>query len=266
MVDKPEPVEPLSKGGSREQKQPPPGRRPRPAAPAKPQKSEEPPPKPRTLEEDAVSVGGLLSRGVTPEMQAVLDELAARVEPLRRELELAKEREKHLAELADRHPFLPVGSRRVFERQLGRVISHLRHLSPAPALLVVNVAGVGDVRLRHGAGAREAALKHVCSILSAELHPTDALGSLGGDDLGIVLLIADEASARAKAARLVDAIRARPLAWQGALLALDAAAGLALLAPGDTAQAALGSADRDLVRGRAARAASAAEQVPALTR
>jgi GGDEF domain-containing protein len=251
-MDKPDVVAPIDKGGNRQQKQQPPARRPRPGPPAKPEKPAPPPPEPRRLGDDAVSVGGLLTVGVTPEVQKALDELAGRLEPLRRELELAKEREKSLQELADRHPFLPVGNRRAFERGLGHVIAHLRHLSPSPALLVLRVAGIEQVRLRHGLGAREAALAHACALIKAELHPTDVLGSLGGDDFGIILLIADADSARARGARIAESIRRTPVQWQGLELPLDAAVGVALLAPGSGVQAALAAADGDLTRARGA--------------
>ena len=201
-------------------------------------------------DDDSVSVGGLLAHEVTPAVQTALDELAARIEPLRRELEQSRAREARYRALVDTHSFLPIVNRGAFLRQLARVIKNLNQLSTAPTLLCLHVANAERIRVEHGRVALDAALVHVAELLTSTLHPTDVIGSLGGNDFGVILLIADMDAARDRGAALIGAIEERPLAWQGLTIPLTAAFGVRALEPRITADAALAAADQDLLRSR----------------
>ncbi|MSO93645.1 MAG: GGDEF domain-containing protein [Rhodospirillales bacterium] len=247
MVDisKPDTFIPVSKTGSEGQRQAP-GRQRKGGTPAKPDTPPALPSLPPRPAE-AFLVGGLLASEMTPEIQAAFDQLAQQIEPLRRETEAAKAREKQLREAAERHHFLPAGNRRAFERELGHVVSHLHHLSAPASVVCLHVASADRIRRHHGRAAREAALAHALQVLRQQLHPTDVVAAIGGNDFGIILLVANAEGARAKAERLVQALAARPWAWKGLDVPLEAAAGICPLEAGAAPAAVIAAADRDLV-------------------
>ena len=253
MVDisNPESFIPVSKTGSESQRQPA-ARQRRDGTPGKPESPPAPPP--HTAE--AVLIGGLLSAEVTPEIQAAFDALAQQIEPLRRGAEAAKAREKQLRESTEQHAFLPIGNRRAFEREVGHVVTHLHHLSAPASVVCLHVASADAIRRSYGRAAREAVLGHALAVLRAQLHPTDVVGALGGNDFGIILLVANAETARAKAEHLVQAMRDRPWTWNGQTVSLEALAGVCPLEAGAAPAAVIAAADRDLVRNRAATSAA----------
>jgi len=134
----------------------------------------------------AVDLDGALAGGVTPEIQRILDAFAARIEPLRAELDVARHREAHYKEIAIAHPFLPVPNRREFLRELKHVLEHIGSLSPSVALLVAHAGNVADIRRRLGRKAADAALIQFADAIVQAIHPTEAVGSLCGEDFSYV--------------------------------------------------------------------------------
>ncbi len=194
---------------------------------------------------EAFEVEGLAAE-ITPAAQAALDALVAEIEPLRYQLKLAGEREARLKEDIARHAFLGVPSRREFMRELGHVLAHVEQLTTAPSVVVMHVAGADAIRRRHGRGPYEGALKHVADAIRASVHPTDAFGSLGGHDFGLVLLVADPVLARERARQIAEALNGKPYA-PAAGLPLDVIFGVAALTARLSPDAALAYADRDMV-------------------
>ena len=125
---------------------------------------------------------------MSPESQQILSAFVAEMEPLRAELDAAKRREARLRGDGGSPSFLPVPDRREFLREVKHVIDHIEDLDPMPALLVVHVANVGDIRRRYGRQAADLAL----TLLHRLPTPCtrDAVGSLGGDDFGVILFLA----------------------------------------------------------------------------
>ncbi len=196
---------------------------------------------------EAFAVDGVLAAGVTPEIQKVIDGLARQIEPLRAEVERARGREAHFKELAEKHSFLPVPGRREFVRELAHVLTNMQHLTPPPNLVVLHVANADELRRRDGRHALDGLLGYVCGVLDGMLHPTDVVGSLGGNDFGVILLVGNGDRARTKACEMEDAVRKTPFAGSGGAFVVDAVAGVATLASATTAETALAAADRDLV-------------------
>lgn len=192
---------------------------------------------------DAVSA---LGEEVTPAVQKALDALMAEIGRLQQELESARGRTAHLEEQADAHSVLPILNRRAFVRELGRMLANSGQLGTASSLLCLHVANADGIRAKHGRSALDQGLAHACKVLAGELHMTDVVGCLGGNDLGVVLLVADRDAARAKGADLQRVFKVLPFQWLEEDLFLDVRPGFCLLEPDLDPEAALEAADRDM--------------------
>ena len=196
---------------------------------------------------EAFAVDGLLAGDLSPEIQQAFDGLARQIAPLRAEVERARGREAHFKEQAETHSFLPVPGRREFIRKLTHITQNLKNLTPPPSLVLLHLVNADDVRRRFGRKALDDLLTHVCATIETALHPTDIIGSLGGNDFGFILLNADRRLARTKAGKVVEAIRNQPFLWQGETVTLEAAAGISALEGVSEPEQAVDEADRDLI-------------------
>jgi len=200
--------------------------------------------------EDAVDVGGVLAAEASPEVYEALEALTSQLEPLRAELDRAHEREKQLTEMTQNHPFLPVHNRREFLRELTHVLNHMEHLSTPPALILVHASNADAVRLRAGRNTLDAFLERFASTLDGMLHPTDVIGSLGGNDFGIVVLTGSREAAESVIEAMTVALDGNSLSSPHGTFPLVAKFGYAILEEGMTAERAVADADADLRRRR----------------
>jgi len=198
---------------------------------------------------EAFDVSGVLAGELSPQMQQAFEGLARQIEPLRGEVERARGREAHFKELAETHSFLPMPGRREFVRELTHVLNNLEHLSPPPSLVLIHIANADDVRRRFGRKALDAMLVHACAVIDSQLHPTDVAGSIGGNDFGIILLVANQQLARTKVENMVKAFAAQAFPWQGQTVFLQIIAGITSLDNIETPEAALNQADKNLLDG-----------------
>lgn len=196
---------------------------------------------------DAFEIDGLMAE-ITPSAQRVLDNLAAEIEPLRRQLVMAKEREQKLREDLARHAFLPIPGRREFLRELNHVLNHLNDLSMMPCVALVHIANADEVRRARGRDALDRLLVHASNIMSNALQPTDVLGNLGGSDFALILLGADLNMARPRMAEILGKLRAVPLHVSGGSITIDANVGITVLSPGSSAEASINAADQDMIK------------------
>jgi diguanylate cyclase (GGDEF)-like protein len=196
---------------------------------------------------DAFEIDGLMVE-ITPSAQRVLDNLAAEIEPLRRQLVMAKEREQNLREDLARHAFLPIPGRREFLRELNHVLNHLNDLSMMPCVALVHIANADEVRRARGRDALDRLLVHASNIMSNALQPTDVLGNLGGSDFALILLGADLNMARPRMAEILGKLRAVPLHDSGGSITIDANVGITVLSPGSSAEASINAADQDIIK------------------
>ena len=199
---------------------------------------------------EAFAAGGLLADDLPPQIHKAIEDLTLQIEPLRAEVELARGREAHFRELSEKHSFLPVPGRREFFREMTHILSHMQGPTP-PGLIVLHLGNADEIRRKHGREAPDAMLTHVCDVIGKTLQPTDVVGSLGGNDLGIAVLVSDQEQIRRKAQNLIDAIAAQPFLWQGHGVSLEVVAGVAILENLETPETALSAADADLIAGLA---------------
>ena len=194
----------------------------------------------------AVDLGGVLSGPLSEESEKIVNAFVAQIEPLRAELEIRKKREEHFRDQAAQHAFLPLPNRREFQRELNHVIDHMYSLQPSPAILMVHVVTAATFRRDHGRRAADALLGHVAEQLSVAVHPTDAVGSVGGDDFGVILLIGGAETASRRAGEIGHYLNGHTFAWLGIDYALDVAVGWADLRASLNAEQAIEAADRSL--------------------
>ncbi len=196
---------------------------------------------------DKVTVMGIPAGMLTPEVHQAIDTLMEKTEYLSQALEWTRDERANLQKLADSHGFLPVLNRRAFVRELGKVLAQAEHLAAPASLLRLHVTNGATIRRERGRRALDQALAQVCGALAEKLHPTDIVGSLGGDDFGVVLLAADLEGAVAKGVAVAEAVRGRPFHWQGEDIVLDVASAARVLEPGADAEEILAAADQDLI-------------------
>jgi len=195
----------------------------------------------------AVDLDGVLDGSLTPEVQKLLNSFAAQIEPLRAEVERVKGHAAHDRELAAQHPFLPVPNRREFLRELTHVIEHRDSLSPPAALLLIHVTDIDDLRRRWGRRAADLALTHAAETINGAIHPTDAAGSLCGEDFGVILLNGDTTTAERRVAEISDRLARAPFTWMDRKMVLKIAVGKTILGEDWSAERAVEAADADLI-------------------
>lgn len=196
---------------------------------------------------DAYEIGGLAAE-VTPAVQQLLDDLASEIEPLRAQLAMAHEREHQLREDLANHAFLPVPGRREFLRELNHVLNHLADLTAYPSIALVHIASADNVRRAHGREALDRYLSTVASELERLLLPTDVLGNLGGNDFALILLGGDVNDAPHRLQGIADKLSEMTISLAGGRVHIEVLSGLARLAPGQTADAAIRNADASMPR------------------
>jgi diguanylate cyclase (GGDEF)-like protein len=181
---------------------------------------------------------------LTPRVQRAMVELMAQAQLLRDEIAGAREEIARLEELADRDTLTPVLNRRAFLRELARVLSFGQRYGLAGSLLYFDLNDLKRINDELGHAAGDAALVHVAETLTRLVRDTDAVGRLGGDEFGVILAQGEGAVAAAKARKLVRAVHARPVVFQGRRLSVRVACGMHGFAVGERAEEALAAADQ----------------------
>ena len=194
----------------------------------------------------AVDLGGALSGPLSAETQKVVNAFVEQIEPLRAELAILQKREEHLREQAVKHAFLPLPNRREFHRELNYIIDHMYSLQPSPAVVILHVVNAATFRREFGRRAADALLVHVAKNLSCAVHPTDAVGSIGDDDFGVILLIGGAETASRRAGEIGCYLYDHPFTWLGTDYALEVMFGWAGLQENWNAEQAIEAADRSL--------------------
>lgn len=208
----------------------------------------QPPPQRKKAEEaagvvDVASVLGMPPEAVPPAIQAAVAALVEEVERLRAQLEQARHVEAFLAMEADRHPFLPVLNRRALLPALERLIDTAERMELPGTLAYLHIGGLERLRVVHGLAACDAALAQVAEVIRAELRQTDLVAYLDGGDFCVVLAVAGEAGAAAKAREIVVRLSEVVFRWQGRAFLFTVALGLAHFRPGVTGEGLLAAAD-----------------------
>lgn len=160
----------------------------------------------------AESPAGELSSFVT---HAAIIDPYDEIERLRAEVETLRRRAEAAEAAADHDVLTPVLNRRGFVAAMKSAMAFCqRHGTPA-VLLYLDLDGFKGVNDNLGHAAGDAALVHVAKLLMSNLRESDAVGRLGGDEFGLLMLNAGLEAGRDKARRLADALAAEDFAWEG---------------------------------------------------
>lgn len=179
--------------------------------------------------------------------------LAAEVDRLRAELAAARAKVAELEAKADVDPLLDIFNRRGFLRELERALAYVRRYGNPAALVYLDLDGFKPVNDRHGHAAGDAVLQAVAKTLAANVRASDTVARLGGDEFAVLLWNLDEVRAAAKAGALEQKIAETSIPWKGAILAVGASAGVAVLGPADQAPTVLARADHAMYARKAGR-------------
>ncbi len=205
-----------------------------------------PRPRPREGVEDVAFIMGIPVTELTPKIEEALKFVMGEFDRVRYELDLSRDREAHLQNLADAHPLLPIHNRRALMRELNVVLQHAAKAGTENTFVCMSLINGAEIRGRYGLAAVNAAMAEIARTLAAGLRASDVLGSLGGYDFGIILTLADGPAAAQKASQLVAMLRDRPLFWADVELGSKMAWGLRVMTPDDTADTLIDDADRSL--------------------
>ena len=196
--------------------------------------------------EPIVEVDGVAA-DVTPAVQAMLDNLAAELEPLRAQLLLAEERERQLRDDLAQHAFLPVPGRREFLRELNHVLNHLDDLTDPPHLALLHVADADEVRTKWGRRALDRYLVAMSDEITRRKLPTDVLGNLGGNDFALIMLDDTGSLSDIRLNGIVESLSQMTIALGDGDVQPVIRAGLAEIRPGMATEALIEAADRSPV-------------------
>jgi len=193
---------------------------------------------------DTTEVMGIPESEFTPKVREAIMKLMAGVDSLRRELHVSSKRIENLEKLADTDSLTPVPNRRAFVRELSRMMSFAERYNTPASVVFFDLDGLKQINDAHGHAAGDAAIVHVAQTLSANIRDSDFVGRLGGDEFGVILPYADQATAAAKGATLAQAVAAHKLDWKGQQITVTVSYGAQGVMPGMDAAGALDAADR----------------------
>ena len=193
---------------------------------------------------DTASIMGIPEAEITPAVRDALMALMGEVDRLRRDMSAMQDRLREAEKLADHDPLLPVLNRRAFVRELSRVIAFGRRYGEPAGLVYFDIDNFKQVNDVHGHLAGDAALHHLTRLVLDNIRETDIVGRLGGDEIGVILVRADEAMAKSKAAGLADLVASRPLQFEDKELALTISVGAVAFTGEDQPDEALARADK----------------------
>ena len=167
----------------------------------------------------------------------------AEIERLRAEVEALRLRAEAAEAAADHDVLTPALNRRGFVSALRSAMAFCqRHQVPA-VLLYLDLDGFKTVNDTFGHAAGDAALVQVAELLRANLRESDAVGRLGGDEFGLLMLNAGVEEGRDKARRLATALEVDGFVWAGQQAALGGSFGVRAFAAQTDAEVWLAEAD-----------------------
>jgi len=202
---------------------------------------------------DSSEVMGIPSAELTPKVRDAIMRLMREVESLRQELQESHQRIAYLEQLADQDSLAPVANRRAFVRELSRIMAFSERYDAPSSVIYFDVNGLKPINDTYGHPAGDAALMLVADQLVENIRESDVVGRLGGDEFGVILSQADEATAEEKARALAAQIENRPLGWNGEEIVIRVSFGTYTFRGGDTAGEALAAADRAMYLDKQAR-------------
>jgi len=151
-----------------------------------------------------------------------------------------------LEHLADCDTLTPLPNRRAFIREVGRVVGHCERYGTPAALLYVDVDQLKSINDDHGHAGGDAALIHIARQLADLVRATDFVARIGGDEFGLVLDRLDGHSAADTASRIAQCVADTPAPFGGGTVDVSVSIGMTTIDRGDTVEAAIARADRNM--------------------
>ncbi len=199
------------------------------------------------------------TRGVVRTLQTVLvpdiqpSGHVAGVYALSTDVTASKAAEKHLLQLAEVDVLTGLPNRRQFEQRLGQAMARSRRSKRPMALIFMDIDHFKSINDSLGHSAGDDVLKEFGARLQRGVRVTDLAARLAGDEFVAILEAVDTVEeASIVAGKLVEAIRL-PMSVAGKTLTVTASLGVAYYeGRGESAEALLSRADRDLYGAKAA--------------
>lgn len=210
--------------------------------------SKRPKRRPRAGISDVAFIMGIPETELTERVQQALTLIMNEFDRQRDELEHYREYSAFLESVADRHGFLPALNRRALLRELAGVLARAEQSETTSVFLYFHIHGMGLLRRRRGHAAAEAALSDAVAGVRACLRASDVVGSMDGNDFGVILAATEAGAARDKAAELTTLLDEKIFPGHGT--DLKAICGFHLIAAEESVESAIEAADRDM-RGQA---------------
>ena len=163
-----------------------------------------------------------------------------------------QQRVEQLDALAHQDVLMALPNRRGFMRDLELLVERTARYGGNAAMLFVDLDGLKMINDTFGHRAGDQALIQVAALLSSGVRRGDVVGRLGGDEFGILLEQAGEASALETAARLGDLIAECEFCHDGDVLPLSVAIGVAMIDGASNPAEVMAEADQEMYRRKAA--------------
>jgi diguanylate cyclase (GGDEF)-like protein len=192
---------------------------------------------------DSAAFLGLSATDLTGPVQAALTTLLAEIDELRQEIGRLKARLAEAESLADQDALTPLLNRRAFVRELRRVLAFTQRYGGPASLIYFDLDGFKAVNDRFGHAAGDQALQAVARRLADNVRESDIVGRLGGDEFGVILVHADQATALAKAQTLAALVEDEPVPCGEWLTPIRISYGVGQILPAATAEQVLTEAD-----------------------
>jgi diguanylate cyclase (GGDEF)-like protein len=178
--------------------------------------------------------------------------LIEEVSRLRAQVAQLEARVEQLDQLAHQDSLICMPNRRGFMRALERFVDRAKRYDEHSAMLFVDLDGLKMINDTFGHKAGDEALIQVAQLLVEGVRRSDVVARIGGDEFGILLAHANEASAHDTAARLVNVIADCDFMHDGDALPLSVAIGVAIVEAEDCPQTIMARADEEMYRRKAA--------------
>lgn len=171
------------------------------------------------------------------------DGLKSEIERLRAEVEALLARAEAAEAAADHDVLTPALNRRGFVEALNRTMAYCTRYDLPAVLLYLDLDGFKAVNDLHGHAAGDAALVRVAKLLLDNVRESDAVGRLGGDEFGLLMLNAGVEEGRDKAKKLAATLDAEGFDWNGEKATLGGSFGVRAWATQADAETWLAEAD-----------------------
>ena len=183
-----------------------------------------------------------------------VERMIAEIDALRGKVEQLQERVAQLDQLAHQDTLIDLPNRRGFMRALERLSHRVNRYDEKAAMLFVDIDGLKLINDSFGHKAGDEALIQVARLLAGAVRKSDLVARIGGDEFGILLSHADEASALETAARLVDLIAGCDFIHDGDALPLSVAIGVGMITGDESPEDVMARADAEMYRRKSAAA------------